>query len=154
MQLYRKDKHCKHWSWHLQIICKTEYCELSFFLLAMVNVSLQDVTLVNKRPTSRESGYRKIVNVRNGKSNLLLSNENNRWNLSYLEYVYILIDIWLNCWQNHYIISKYKVQFCWVFTIFMCILKKIQYNEKLCLGLSKELKNLIFLTQDLNIVLG
>lgn len=69
----------------VKTIHKTEHCELSLFLLTMVNVSLQDVTLQNQRAMSRESGCRKNVEVRIWKILLLSAqsktNENNRWNL-------------------------------------------------------------------------
>lgn len=45
----------------VKIIHKTEYCELSLFLLTMINVSLQDVTLQNQRAMGRESGCRKNI---------------------------------------------------------------------------------------------
>lgn len=47
----------------VKIIHKTEYCELSLFLLIMVNVSLQDVTLQNQRAMGKESGCGKNVEV-------------------------------------------------------------------------------------------
>lgn len=46
---------------------KTEYCEVFLFLLTMVNVSLQDVTLQNQRAIGKEIDSRKNVEVRTWK---------------------------------------------------------------------------------------
>lgn len=46
---------------------KTEYCEVSLFLLTVVNVSLQDVTLQNQRAIGKENRGRKNVEVRTWK---------------------------------------------------------------------------------------
>lgn len=46
----------------------------------MVNASPQDMTLINKRPIGK-AAVEKLFMSERGKSDLLLSNENNRWNL-------------------------------------------------------------------------
>lgn len=45
----------------VKIIHKTEYCELSLFLLIMVNVSLQDVTLQNQKAWVEKVAVEKML---------------------------------------------------------------------------------------------